>query len=50
MNEISRRGFLGTALAGAVPLMGAAAQAQNAAQGVRVEKDVVFGKGGDMRR
>jgi len=48
MNEISRRGFLGTALAGAVPLMGAAAQAQNAAQGVRVEKDVVFGKGGDM--
>jgi acetyl esterase/lipase len=43
MDEISRRGFFGTALAGtALPL-------QTLAQsGVTIEKDVVFGKGGDM--
>src|SRR5437773_4348084 len=51
MSEISRRGFLGTALAGtAVPLLGeAAAQNQNATPGgVTAQKDVIFGKGGDM--
>src|SRR5689334_7156761 len=46
MSEISRRGFLGTALAGTVPLMSAVAQSQ--CSGVRVEKDVILGKGGDM--
>jgi acetyl esterase/lipase len=51
MEEITRRSFFGTALAGgAVPILGAAmAQNQTLAQGgVTVEKDVVFGKGGDM--
>src|SRR4029450_1106467 len=51
MNEMTRRGFFGTALAGtAVPLLGAAAaQNQNSSKGgVTVEKDVVVAKGGDM--
>jgi len=51
MEEMTRRSFFGTALAGgAVPMLGAAiAQSQTLAQGgVTVEKDVVFGKGGDM--
>src|SRR5215510_10053981 len=51
MNEITRSGFFGTALAGtAVPVLGAAvAQNQNSSKGgVTVEKDIVFGKGGDM--
>src|SRR5215475_289533 len=51
MNEMTRRGFFGTALAGsAVPLLGAAAtQNQNSGKGgVTVEKDIVFGKVGDM--
>src|SRR5262249_15183967 len=51
MNEMTRRGFFGTALAGtAVPLVApAATQNQNTAKGgVTVEKDVGFGKGGDM--
>ncbi|HLQ79208.1 MAG TPA: alpha/beta hydrolase fold domain-containing protein, partial [Terriglobia bacterium] len=52
MHEITRRGFIGTALAGtAVPVIGAVASAQtpNPAQSkVTVESDVVFGKGGDM--
>ncbi len=43
MSEITRRGFLGAALAGA------AAQNQKLAlSSVAVEKDVVFAKGGDM--
>jgi acetyl esterase/lipase len=48
MSEITRRGFLGTTLAGAaVPALGATAQ--NApSDGVTVEKDVPFGKGGDI--
>ena len=51
MSEITRRGFIGTAMAGtAVPLIGAAApQNPNPAQShVTVESDVVFGKGGDL--
>jgi acetyl esterase/lipase len=50
MSEMTRRGFLGTALAGAtVPLTEAAMQNPKLVQsGVSVEKDVVFGKGGDM--
>src|SRR6516164_8894010 len=44
MGGLSRRGFLGTTLAGA-----AAAQIPEAAQSkVAVESNVVFGKGGDM--
>ena len=50
MSELSRRRFMGTALAGAaVPVVGAAAQNPGPAQdGVTVETDVVFGKGGDI--
>src|SRR5262249_22737516 len=51
MNGITRRNFFGTALAGtAVPLWGlAATQNQNSGKGgLTVEKDTVFGKGGDM--
>jgi acetyl esterase/lipase len=51
MRETTRRGFLATALMGsATPLFAEpAAQNQNAAQsGVTAQKDVVFGKGGDM--
>ena len=51
MSEISRRGFIGAAVAGsAVPaLTAAAAQIPEPAQSkVAVEKDVTFGKGGDM--
>src|SRR2546425_9030571 len=51
MSEMTRRGFLGAAVAGtAVPLVaGPAVQNQKAAQGsVTVEKDIVFGKGGDI--
>src|SRR5262245_9904903 len=51
MHELSRRNFIGAALAGsAAPLIGGAeAQNPNPAQAnVSVEKDVVFGKGGDM--
>src|SRR5215475_2176454 len=51
MKEMSRRGFVGTALAGtAVPLLGSTLpQNQTVAKGgVTVEKDVTFGKGGDM--
>ena len=51
MSEMTRRGFIGTALAGtAVPLIGAAArQSPNPAQSrVTVESDVVYGKGGDL--
>src|SRR5262249_17423582 len=49
MSAMTRRGFFGTALAGTtVPLI-SAAQSQNSGKGsVGVEKDVVFGKGGDM--
>src|SRR5216117_3977826 len=47
MSEFSRRSFLGAALAGsAAPLLAAAAQ--NPTGAVTAEKDVVFGKGGDM--
>jgi len=43
MSELTRRTFFGAALAGsAVPMLGAQAAS------VTVEKDVVFGKGGDM--
>jgi acetyl esterase/lipase len=50
MSEMTRRGFVETALAGAaIPLIGGGTQAQGQAQsGVTAEKDVVFGKGGDM--
>jgi acetyl esterase/lipase len=50
MNRMTRRGFLGTALAGtAVPVIGAAGQNPKPAQsGITIESDVVFGKGGDM--
>lgn len=48
MAEMTRRGFMGTALAGtAIPALGSAAQSAPQ-EGVTVEKDVVFGKGGDM--
>src|SRR5262250_1288580 len=48
MYGMTRRGFFGTALVGsAVPLL--SAQNQNSGKsGVTVEKDIVFGKGGDM--
>jgi len=51
MSEMSRRGFIGTALAGsAVPSLSVAgAQIPDASQSkVVVESDVVYGKGGDM--
>jgi acetyl esterase/lipase len=53
MSELTRRGFIGTALSAgtALPAIGtfALAQSPNAAQAnVKVESDVVFGKGGDM--
>lgn len=52
MSEMTRRGFMGTALAGtAVPTLSAVAMAQtpsSAQANVKVESDVVFGKGGDM--
>jgi acetyl esterase/lipase len=51
MTEMTRRNFIEATLAGAaVPVIGIAA-AQNpqaSADGVTVEKDVVFGKGGDI--
>lgn len=50
MDNMTRRSFVGTALTGAaVPIAGALAQSQSLSQGtVTVEKDVVFGKGGDL--
>jgi acetyl esterase/lipase len=51
MSEMTRRSFFGATFAGAaVPAMVSAAgqSAQPAADGVTVEKDVVFGKGGDL--
>jgi len=52
MSEMTRRGFMNTALAAtAVPALSATAAAQkpSAAQAnVKAESDVVFGKGGDM--
>ena len=50
MSEMSRRGFLGTALAGStVPTLTAAAQIVEPAQSkVTVESNVVYGKGGEM--
>jgi acetyl esterase/lipase len=52
MNGMTRRGFFGKTLAGtavAGPLLAAAGQKPNPAQaGVTAQKDVVFGKGGDM--
>lgn len=48
MSQMTRRGFMGTALAGtAIPVLGSAAQSAPQ-DGVTIEKDVVFGKGGDM--
>ena len=48
MSEFSRRGFFGATLAGAaVPALSLAA-VQSAADGVTTEKDVAFGKGGDI--
>ena len=48
MSEISRRGFFGATLAGAaVPALGVAA-VQTPSDGVTTEKDVAFGKGGDI--
>lgn len=52
MSEMTRRGFMGTALAGtAVPVMSTAVAGQTpspAQANVKLESDVVFGKGGDM--
>ena len=51
MSEMTRRGFFGATLAGAaVPVLGTAGgqNPQPPADGVTVEKDVVFGKGGDL--
>src|ERR1051326_3027844 len=50
MSDMTRRNFFGAALAGsAVPVLGAAApQNQSSVPNVTVEKDVTFGKGGDM--
>ncbi len=52
MSEMTRRGFMGTAIAGAaVPAVSAVAAGQTpspAQANVKVESDVVFGKGGDM--
>jgi acetyl esterase/lipase len=52
MSEMTRRGFVETALAGtAVPALSAVAAAQTpspAQANIKVESDVVFGKGGDM--
>ena len=51
MNDMTRRGFMGTAIVGAsFPAVGmAAGQTPSAAQAqVRVESDVVFGKGGEV--
>jgi hypothetical protein len=50
MSEITRRGFFGATLAGAaLPALGVAAvQNPQVADGVTVEKDVLFGKGGDV--
>jgi acetyl esterase/lipase len=55
MSEMTRRGFVGTALtvaaSAAVPRLTPVAEAQTpspAQASVKVESDVVFGKGGDM--
>ena len=52
MSEMTRRGFIGSALAAAaVPALSSVAMAQTpgpAQANVKVESDVVFGKGGDM--
>ena len=50
ISEMSRRGFIGMAVAGsAVPALSAAAQIPEPAQSkVAVESNVVYGKGGDM--
>ena len=50
MSDISRRGFVGAALAAtAVPVLGTEAQDNPSTQdAVTVEKHVVFGKGGDL--
>jgi acetyl esterase/lipase len=49
MNEMTRRTFFGTVLAGStVPLLGEAQNQNSTKSSVSVEKDVVFGKGGDM--
>lgn len=49
MSGISRRGFLGATMASvAVPALESVAQQAAPSDGVTVEKDVVFGKGGDI--
>jgi acetyl esterase/lipase len=54
MDRISRRGFLGTAgmaagISGVLPVLGATtAGAQTGDSAIAVEKNVVFGKGGEM--
>ena len=51
MSDINRRTFVGTTLAGvAVPALAGAAVSQGTApaDGVTIEKDVAFGKGGDL--
>src|ERR1051326_7883410 len=50
MSDMTRRNFFGAALAGSgVPVLGAAPpQNQSFFPNVTVEKDVVFGKGGNM--
>ena len=50
MSEMTRRTFVGSTLAGAAaPALGIAALPQAAAaDGVTTEKDVLFGKGGDI--
>jgi acetyl esterase/lipase len=50
MNAITRRGFMGAAITGAaLPVISQGAQTTTPSlAGVRVESDVVFGKGGDL--
>lgn len=51
MDDMTRRGFLGTALVGSAAPLLAASQAQTSgvpAGEITLQRDVVFGKGGDM--
>jgi hypothetical protein len=50
MNELTRRSFFQTAgIAALAPAIGLAAQAQQSdSSDIKVESDVVFGKGGEM--
>jgi len=49
MSELTRRSFFGATVAGvAVPVLGGGQNSQPTNDGVTVEKDVAFGKGGDL--